>query len=642
MIFSQSSKTVIDYIAYNCEQFEYTLVRNENGVFSLKVVNLSALFSPIPKSKIKIDSIRIYKDSLLGLGQLTGLKPNDSVSLKAFNNYIDTLLLAKQLLLTCQDSIYHYYSKLDTISNLNLILKKIMVFVNTSDAAQMSLIIPFNGIEQEPFTTILKKLVQRESILSSKEPCLMSANDLDKVVLNHFFSTRNRMNLEDAEPITAKFTLLPNNINFKFFYGQNIDSLGNQKSGIRLRAEKANFEFEDGTIKNIVVTCSLMDSTGLKFHPHSFEFKNNIPISISSRSDKDYLKNINLFNYDTKPFIQSLSIHNPLNFRFVKNRLTRKSKSAYSTQKIRRVMIALGDVVMMEDVLEIDKEDYSPVNGTALMSINKPTAELRKERTSKIVDLRVYSDFEGFGEKSPNGLFQIEGAKRINVWSHRMGGSKFYWGFGTYLEPKARISKIEGQNNELVIKNQTNIEAIISRQDTSIRYLDLTEYQRYSVELNGNFLRLYMPFIKCNLQINYLASIYNTTIRDLRELGDLSENPTLKSNLLTLIEEKSEQTMLVSSFRHGIKAILEFRPEPRYAFRLDFETSKNSLLTEGVKVDVNDHNWINSFLFQGFLKTSADDSIFFRYRLTNYNLNLKDGFTQVQIGYKKDIFSRVK
>jgi hypothetical protein len=647
LFYGQSRKVVTDYIAYNCEQFQYDLVRSENGLYSLKVINLNSLFSSSPKIKLKVDSLRVFKDSIVVLSQAFKVSKEDSSCIKIFNDYIDSLILAKRLMIKSQDTLYTYSKRIDTIAKIKYFVRKIMSMVDTSKSEKAPVTIPFNSLNQEPFTFILKKLILNEASVNSLTPCLLKGDDLEQVVLDNFFSSRNKMNLVDEEPTTAKFTLLPGDIKYRFFKNQNIDSISFKKYGVRLRAENASLEFEDGTIKNLSITCDLLDTFGNKIHPHSFIFKNKIPISISSRSDKDNLETIPLYYYEIAPFVKSLKIDSALRYHYPKNMLKcnwfkKENQIRYGTSKIDYVIISLGDVIRMEDILEANKEDYSPVNGTAFMSKEKPIAELRKEKTSAIIDLRAFSDMEGFKEGSPNGLLQLEGSKKINGWTYRFGDTKFYFGFGTYIEPKLRVSKIEGQNNELVIQPPSTLTLRSNQQTISIRYLDLTKYQKYSVELNGNILRFYMPFIKCNVQLNYLASIYNTTVRNLNPIDSILKTITYSPSNINLFADKSSQVNSVNCFRHGIKALIEFKPEPRYAFSLGLEVAKNSLLTEGIQIDPSDHKWISNYLIQGFIRTKADNSIFFRYRLSNYNSNLKDGFTQAQIGYKTDIFSKAK
>jgi len=81
------------------------------------------------------------------------------------------------------------------------------------------------------------------------------------------------------------------------------------------------------------------------------------------------------------------------------------------------------------------------------------TVNLEKEQTSKILEMKVFSDLKGI-DIPPNGLVQLEFSKKINMWSNRRPGwsSNFNYGWFNYITPYFSMNKIEDKNKRLTAR----------------------------------------------------------------------------------------------------------------------------------------------------------------------------------------------
>src|SRR5690606_12953216 len=73
------------------------------------------------------------------------------------------------------------------------------------------------------------------------------------------------------------------------------------------------------------------------------------------------------------------------------------------------------DLLLLDIVLENDKEDYSPSNRTITLTPASNIQELKKEQRSKILEVSAFTDLAGLDQDQPNGLIQIEAKRRITV-----------------------------------------------------------------------------------------------------------------------------------------------------------------------------------------------------------------------------------
>ncbi|MBK9632007.1 MAG: hypothetical protein IPO62_13240 [Saprospiraceae bacterium] len=80
------------------------------------------------------------------------------------------------------------------------------------------------------------------------------------------------------------------------------------------------------------------------------------------------------------------------------------------------------------NVLESNKEDDSPVNCIVSLNKSNPIQILKKEKKSKILQVRAFSDLFGIPNNEPNGLLQIDVSKKFNLFTMKSGWKNFYTG----------------------------------------------------------------------------------------------------------------------------------------------------------------------------------------------------------------------
>jgi hypothetical protein len=214
-----------------------------------------------------------------------------------------------------------------------------------------------------------------------------------------FFSIQARLDFIDDEPVTAYFILKKDSIN-SFLKSNTSSFYEGELSRWRAKhtVKRVNIETEDGAIKNIIVhLVKPKEKQSTSQSPRAFlEFKNQSPISISGKFDSEKFADINLYCFNCAG-ISGLS-------RYVK----------------------LSDLLILDVVLENDKEDYSPSNRTISITPTNPIQELKKEKRSRILEIASFTDLSGLDQDQPNGLIQIEAKRRINIntKSHLLFGAR--------------------------------------------------------------------------------------------------------------------------------------------------------------------------------------------------------------------------
>jgi hypothetical protein len=213
------------------------------------------------------------------------------------------------------------------------------------------------------------------------------STSLNNKSLEIFYKIKARLEFIDDEPVTAYlilkrdtvYSLLKNNSSAHY-----TGSLSKMTAAHRVTSVRV--ETEDGTIKNIIAHFVKPSTKVGNSSPRQYvEFKNIFPISISNKFDPDFFADMRLYCLNCNG-IKGLD-------RFIK----------------------LSDLLVLDIVLENDKENYSPANTVVELTPTNTIVELRKEKRSRILDVSAFTDFTGLDQEEPNGLIQIEAKRRINI-----------------------------------------------------------------------------------------------------------------------------------------------------------------------------------------------------------------------------------
>lgn len=501
----------------------------------------------------------------------------------------------------------------------------------------------FNDFEFQSFKTICSEGVRPFFKDSSENYLKEKEEDINFFSSDIFFTITRNLDLIDDEPKVAYISLRSSKV-----YCRINDQ--ESKSGVikqQFEVDNIQIEFEDGTIKNIfadLITPILEDG-----NQYILRFKNPIPISVSSRNDSDLLSKFELL-LDNKDWIfgklAKLDILGEDQGKSICNNAPTYKKMIlpfpFAAIREKQVLaVSFSQIIDYKEIIDNDREDYSPANCTIKLTKDCPSVELKKIKRSRILTSRAYSDFLGFQKENPNGLVQSEVSAKIILYSKKSSGSSRYLqqGFLSYIEPKFVFSKIENNNRNLLL-DEDNLYLPALNQNKKVFIIspvDIIRHQQFAFDVDLNLWKYNIPDIKSNVRVNISTGINQLTMADSINVvnNSIEYNSSLSQSIL-------------NTWRFGYSFIFEIKPERRYGLSFSYEYSdynilKNNLLfkaKEGTSV-----NWLNSITADAFLKTNEDtnSTLFFRTRFSFSPTIEENNFLQIQLGFLFDIFrSRTK
>lgn len=502
----------------------------------------------------------------------------------------------------------------------------------------------FSEFSNEIFVGVFLKQMENKFKLD------ISNNTLKDKAAEVFFSIKTRLYFIDDEPITA-YMILRKDVIYSFLRGNS--SVYYDKDLSKLYAQhnikRVDIETEDGAIKNISVKLVKPIQEG---STRSYiEFKNQFPISISGKFDPERFANTNLYCFDCAG-IQGLT-------RYIK----------------------LSNLVLLDIVLENNKEDYSPSNSIISLTPDKPIAELRKEKRSKILEIAAFSDFVGLDQEQPNGLIQIEAKRKININTNYHLFSKIK--DSENLASKYNFSDIISFEREKMKKGRNGrfVNYIVHLKDKGKTITEtISVLNRRFKPVHYNFLGSIEPkllFSKLEENNRFLDSI------DVEEQNNTTDIDTIRGEINPI---KLYQYQIAS---FGATANLFKVSFPQYKLNWSvlnvglywFRTrvQNNNLPADNVSIPLNNRYWVfgSQFVFSpdarwgvsigsdylilksfnstyditknkgllqtkfdAFLKTSDNARLFFRFRWTHELRNRSNTFTQIQLGYALNLFTK--
>jgi len=473
--------------------------------------------------------------------------------------------------------------------------------------------VDFTLDELEPKTFVNYFLINLNkvdsTISTSNQEAIKEANSI-------FYSTLANiriLNDLDKKPIVAKIEI---NKEVNVF-----SSNGNYISNdFIFEVTTTQIVFQDGFIQDIIVDGILKN----KMNNDKIEvrFVNKYGIGLSGKTNIEKLQNVNLFINKSKS-----------NNYILKKRITNYS-------------IKVGEVIRIYDY-ENDNltTDYSPANQKVTLEGGKSTI-LYREETYKILEAKVFSDFQGFDSQKPNGILQIEVDKKFNFWTTRSSG-----GFGVleYVRINAGLNKLEDNNkflntyqekkynvkDNLSDFSNTTKELVTSKKRFSTP-IDILNNRLWFVGTDLNVLLYDWAHVKSQFHININFSFNRTLVKD--TLYTYKDNPQR-------YEEKVREYG-INYFLISPKVLWHILPEkrfgvnvsysPRYFYSLSEEVELNPWKTSIDKERTHMSKWINEFEIMGYLFINEDKKngkLFCRWRLDSEVGYSKNNFSQFQLGY---------
>lgn len=324
------------------------------------------------------------------------------------------------------------------------------------------------------------------------------------------------------------------------------------------------------------------------------------------------------------------------------------AKSASTAKKLDSAFyIIMGDVIDYDYFLGLDRRDYSPEPLRMLIDGDHAEA-LHKEETKRLFEAHLFTDFIGLQEDKPNGLVQIELKKRINInTTQRISKSWIYWlfrsyGFFHYIEPAVTFSKIEQHNRKLILGDLDSVRQSPTNNNQDFntnlhRYsscLDLYQYQWLSAGFNLNIFSLNNHDAKYDLAFNLGARLGITPVTD--SITNINDNVISKTGFVN--------DYSVNSIQFFPEIAIRFLPEERFNFSLSNRLIYMKPLNTDIQVvESNKDNklqlnpvsstWLNSFEMLLSIQVNQNSKLFGRVRFNSELKNMKNNFSQIQVGY---------
>ena len=421
--YSQTNKNVLGTFAAGCKVFNYEFRKTPNGLYSFKIDNIdkennNVIFNKdtisVIQNNIKTisDSLKILSEKIESPNALRDSKKDSLIKVldiykvflrtiaidsanwsywKANKDSIQTLLrMGSAAGIIRYDSILIMYNLPSSLKKFNTQLESI---ANTLSDISDSKIYTFNEFKIETFKPLCEYILNQRKILFLTE--CYSDTSIKDISLSIFYQIKAKLEFKDDEPTTAFLKLKNQTLNCYYSETPYIQNFRSDKYLIKNKfiVDNVSVEFEDGTIKNMFADLYLADESGKEISKLPIRFKNTTPISISSKNDKDRFSNINIYVSD---------------FGAVKSKVRVKVDNANSSQKqfsflgyssdpaveeeaikfnFGNIYFVLSDLIDYVDVLETDKEDYSPVNSVVSVNKNNPVQELKKKREVESLQL---------------------------------------------------------------------------------------------------------------------------------------------------------------------------------------------------------------------------------------------------------------
>ncbi|MBD0258546.1 MAG: hypothetical protein ICV83_22760 [Cytophagales bacterium] len=385
-----------------------------------------------------------------------------------------------------------------------------------------------------------------------------------------------------------------------------------------LTVKNVQVEFLEGFIENIYV--ETVDAQGT---PHAFS--NVFGIGFSSKRNFDHATEVPLLEMggQSKP-----------NCPFV-------------------YLMGLNGVLNYVPELRISTRDYSPKDYQYSLIPSATPIDLYKEETQRLLEARVFTDLVGLDKESPNGLVQIEVAKRINTNTFRglifkhSGLARFLFGQGggafQYVVPAITLSKLEENNRYLPLQRQFDASSGTATGYTTA--LDLLQYQQFAAGMDFNLGYTENVAGKFNILIDAGFRFGRTAVRD--------SVTRFENGAFTLTGQSREfgvNTLQLSAVAkmhwlpdERFSVILSYRPVYLRALNADVQQVYYRSGEQGgmVPADGRRKEWPHlhkgSFLgtweVLALVKPSTNGYLFGRYRISNQIGFGKHNFHQLQLGY---------
>ncbi len=313
--------------------------------------------------------------------------------------------------------------------------------------------------------------------------------------------------------------------------------------------------------------------------------------------------------------------------------------------------IYLSEVFEYKHNLALLRKDYSPANGVVELKSGE-TKVLRKSPLSKIFEVKVFSDFLGFDQGTPNGILQSELAYRFNFSNRRHQSKKtFSWlfdgyGIAQYLRISGGLTKIEDDERFLIPETVNTISGEGENQaierTLSTNPIELLRHQNWNVGFDLNAFYVEDSDLKYHWYLDLGYRYARTQVRDslveINEIGEVEKNGKVND-------------FGIGYNTYFLKTHIDLLPNENFSFAMNYKLSYITPAFNQIELKTVDRSekketpfkrWYNTYELSGRTRLGNAGNIFVRYRFNYQNGNVENNFHQFQVGYSFYLFKRVK
>lgn len=299
-------------------------------------------------------------------------------------------------------------------------------------------------------------------------------------------------------------------------------------------------------------------------------------------------------------------------------KLTNLKNNDFDDKDIEVLFLELFQIPNLPFQSVVDDDIFTGDNISADTAIT-----VRSRATANLYNIRLFSDFVGFNENSPNGLIQIDANARFHLYSPNARA----W-LLSYIEPHIILSKIENKNRFLPLSRNAPDSTITPHANV----LDLWQYASARAGAMVNIFRGDTRNARISFQVNTGFHFHMTPTRD--SLPVLNAVPR-ESLVYSLAGELALYLRVINFKNFGFELqarAISFNPltrdirasyGPRY-----LESNRETYVT---KTNFFDKLiWSPEFTVYYYAPNKPQSGAYMRARLFASN---ESSFAQIQIGY---------
>ncbi|TLV01325.1 hypothetical protein [Dyadobacter luticola] len=310
--------------------------------------------------------------------------------------------------------------------------------------------------------------------------------------------------------------------------------------------------------------------------------------------------------------------------------------------------IYLSDVIANYDnLLKGFTRDFSPADTTINhYDPKKGFIRLNQDQFTNLFDARVYTDIIGLKDNKPNGLVQIELARKFNILTSRrqIKTDRTDWGSITYLNVFGSLNKIENNNKYLYLRNENtanNGQLISPYYATN---LDFRLYQSLSLGTEANLFLFDWPDGKLTsyldvgicygqtpLIFNRRTVTGNTVLQSERDSSLTAHSSTIYPKfILEVFSEKRIRLSMSYQYNttrifsnNNFKAIASYAKSDLTSRSTEYDARRSHMIEFNLIASPTSTKHGRFFLRARFFVQQSDQNTFFSQMQFGYSYNLR-------------------